>query len=51
VCSERLDPRTADAAQIADVIATVGLTDLSYYNPATHQALFALPNYFQKLLD
>ncbi len=51
VCSESLDPRQADAAQIDSVIASAGLTDLSYYNPATHQGLFALPGYFQKLLD
>ena len=51
VCSESLDPRNADAAQIDNVIASAGLTDLSYYNPATHQGLFALPGYFQKLLD
>lgn len=51
VCSESLDPRNADAAQIDSVIASAGLTDLSYYNPATHQGLFALPGYFQKLLD
>jgi spermidine synthase len=50
VCSESLDPRSADAAQIDGVIASAGLTDLNYYNPATHQGLFALPGYFQKLL-
>ena len=51
VCSESLDPRKADAAQIAGIIATAGLTDLNYYNPATHQGLFALPGYFQKLIS
>ena len=51
VCSESLDPRHADAAQIDSIISSTGLTDLSYYNPATHQGLFALPGYFQKLLD
>lgn len=51
VCSESLDPRSTNAAQIDRVIASAGLTDLNYYNPATHQGLFALPGYFQKLLD
>ena len=51
VCSESLDPRKADATQIAGIITSAGLTDLNYYNPWTHQGLFALPGYFQKLLD
>jgi spermidine synthase len=50
VCSESLDPRAADAHQIAGVITSAGLTDLNYYNPATHQGLFALPGYFRKLI-
>jgi spermidine synthase len=51
VCSNDLDPRKADTTQIAGVITSAKLTDLNYYNPATHQGLFALPGYFQKLLD
>ncbi len=51
VCSNDLDPRKADATQIAGIITSAGLTDLNYYNPATHQGLFAIPGYFQKLLD
>jgi spermidine synthase len=51
VCSNDLDPREADTKQIAAVIKSAKLTDLNYYNPATHQGLFALPGYFQKLLD
>jgi spermidine synthase len=51
VCSDQLDPRAAGSAQIAATIAGAQLTDLQYYNPATHQGLFALPNYFQKLID
>lgn len=50
VCSEQLDPRTVNSDQIAATIASAGLSDLQYYNPATHQGLFALPNYFQKLV-
>ncbi|MFN5353605.1 MAG: polyamine aminopropyltransferase, partial [Burkholderiaceae bacterium] len=50
VCSEQLDPRTISTDQIAATIASAGLSDLQYYNPATHQGLFALPNYFQKLV-
>jgi spermidine synthase len=51
VCSNDLDPREADTTQIAGAITSAKLTDLNYYNPATHQGLFALPGYFQKLLD
>jgi selenocysteine lyase/cysteine desulfurase len=51
VCSNDLDPRKADATQIAGIITAAGLTDLNYYNPSTHQGLFALPGYFHKLLD
>ena len=50
VCSESLDPRKASAPQIAELIATANLKDLEYYNPLTHQGLFALPNYFKKLV-
>ena len=51
VCSDQLDPRAAGSEQIAATITGAQLTDLQYYNPATHQGLFALPNYFQKLID
>lgn len=50
VCSDQLDPRLVSHDQIAANITSAGLTDLQYYNPATHQGLFALPNYFQKLV-
>ncbi len=50
VCSESLDPRNANPTQIDGVIASAGITDLNYYNPETHQGLFALPGYFRKLL-
>lgn len=51
VCSETLDPRNADAERIANLISHAGLTDLNYYNPETHQGLFALPGYFKKLIS
>jgi spermidine synthase len=51
VCSNDFDPRKADATKIAETITSTGLTDLNYYNPATHEGLFALPGYFHKLLD
>ena len=50
VCSESLDPRHASSSQIAEVIASAHLNHLEYYNPETHQGLFALPNYFKKLV-
>ena len=50
VCSESLDPRKASSTQIAELIASAKLKDLEYFNPSTHEGLFALPNYFQKLV-
>jgi len=51
VCSQQLDPRAVGSDQIAATLASARLDDLQYYNPATHQGLFALPNYFQKLIS
>jgi spermidine synthase len=51
ICSESLDPRNASSVHIAELIDSAKLKDLEYYNPLTHQGLFALPNYFQKLVE
>ena len=50
VCSDRLQPTAVSAAQIEERLATRGVTDLQYYNADIHGALFALPNYYRKLV-
>ena len=50
VCSDRLQPTAVSAAQIDERLATRGVTDLQYYNADIHGALFALPNYYRKLV-
>ena len=50
VCSDSLQPTAVSAAQIDERLATRGVTDLQYYNADIHGALFALPNYYRKLV-
>ncbi|MEN9321815.1 MAG: Polyamine aminopropyltransferase [Pseudomonadota bacterium] len=50
VCSDSLQPTTVSAAQIDERLAARGVTDLQYYNADIHGALFALPNYYRKLV-
>lgn len=50
VCSDRLQPTAVSAAQIDERLAARGVTDLQYYNADIHGALFALPNYYRKLV-
>jgi spermidine synthase len=49
VCSDALDPTRLAAADVDARIAERGLRDLRYYNGATHQAVFALPNFVRDL--
>lgn len=49
VCSDSLDATAVSVAEIEKRIAKRGLRDLQYYNGATHQAVFALPNYVRDL--
>ncbi len=46
----RLQPTAVSAAQIEERLAARGVTDLQYYNADIHGALFALPNYYRKLV-
>ncbi len=48
-CSESLDPLAVSAEEVERRIARRGLRDLQYYNGATHQAVFALPNFMRDL--
>jgi len=50
VVSDDLQPKQVDAATIAQRIQERGITELQYYNPEVHGALFALPNYYQALV-
>jgi spermidine synthase len=48
-CSDSVDATDASADEIDKRIARRGLQDLQYYNGATHQAVFALPNFVREL--
>jgi spermidine synthase len=48
-CSDTLAPTEISAAEVDRRIARRGLTDLQYYNGATHHAVFALPNFVREL--
>jgi len=48
-CSDSTDVVGANAGEIDARIVARGLTHLQYYNGATHQALFALPNFVRGL--
>lgn len=51
VVSDTLQPRQTQAADIAHRLKTRNITDLQYYNPGIHSALFALPNFYRKILN
>lgn len=51
VCSDQLDPRRLSESEVSRQLQTLKLDQLSYYNEATHQGLFALPGYFRDLLQ
>jgi spermidine synthase len=48
-CSSSLDPTSLSASEVEKRIAQRQLRDLQYYNGATHQAVFALPNFVRDL--
>lgn len=50
VCSDTLQPTRVDAAEVAQRLQARGVADLQYYNAEVHGALFALPNYYRKLV-
>jgi spermidine synthase len=51
VCSEHIDPRRCSVQTVSDRLQMNHISELSYYNPEIHAALFALPNYFKRLLQ
>ncbi|MEN9774538.1 MAG: polyamine aminopropyltransferase [Pseudomonadota bacterium] len=50
VASDTLDPCAIRAETVSERLNHRGITRLEFYNEATHQALFALPNYYRRLL-
>jgi len=48
--SDSLDPLALDPDSAARRLQERGIDDLRYYNGATHQGLFALPNFYRELL-
>ncbi len=48
-CSDSTDVVSVGAAEIDARVSARGVTHLQYYNGATHQALFALPNFVREL--
>lgn len=50
IASESLDPRAIDAATAEARLAERGVRDLELYNGELHGALFALPNFYRRLL-
>ena len=50
VCSDSLDAKAVDAQTVQQRLQARGVQQLQYYNPEVHAALFALPNYYQKLV-
>lgn len=48
-CSNSLDPVSLSVKEVEKRIAQRQLRDLQYYNGATHQAVFALPNFVRDL--
>ena len=48
--SDSLDPLSLNPSQVEARISERKLTNLNYYNGDTHQALFALPNFYRELV-
>jgi spermidine synthase len=50
IASDQIDPCAIPQEEIARRLAERKITDLELYNEATHHGLFALPNYYRRLL-
>ena len=51
VCSDTLDAQAITAEEVQQRLQARGVADLQYYNAPVHGALFALPNYYAKLVQ
>ncbi len=50
VASDTLDPAALPVGEAAARLEARGIEDLQYYNPQVHGALFALPNFYRRLM-
>jgi len=50
VASESLDPCAIPVAEVAERLAARRIRDLELFNAEMHAALFALPNFYRRLL-
>ncbi len=50
VASDSLEPAAMASADVAARLRQRGILDLQYYNPEVHGALFALPNFYRRLV-
>ena len=50
IVSDSMQPTQVDATEVEHRLQQRNISDLQYYNAQVHGALFALPNYYRKLL-
>lgn len=50
VASDSLEPAALASTDVAARLRQRGILDLQYYNPEVHGALFALPNFYRRLV-
>lgn len=50
VASDTLDPPALSVDEVATRLEDREIGELQYYNPSVHGALFALPNFYQRLI-
>ena len=50
IVSDSMQPTQVDATEVEHRLQQRNINDLQYYNAQVHGALFALPNYYRKLL-
>src|SRR5690606_30383092 len=48
--SDTLDPLAIEPDTVEQRLAERGIVDLDYYNGDVHRALFALPNYYRRIV-
>ncbi|HET8746737.1 MAG TPA: polyamine aminopropyltransferase [Ramlibacter sp.] len=50
VASDAPEPAAMEPRELRNRLAARGIADLQYYNPEVHRAVFALPNFYAKLV-
>jgi len=51
VASDAIEPASQEPPELRSRLAARGIADLQYYNPEVHRGLFALPNFYAKLVE